>query len=96
MSSYKRIDWDRPAPTITMNNGSISSQNNVHAGYLKDDGTYSNARVLTILEVMRLIGLPDDWNIPEWSSDTLIRNVLGECLPPKFALNLLLNIPVKK
>ncbi len=28
-TAYKRIGWDSPAPTITMGNGSISSQNNV-------------------------------------------------------------------
>ncbi len=29
-TTYKRIEWDKPAPTITMCNGAISSQNNVH------------------------------------------------------------------
>ena len=34
-TTYKRIEWDKPAPTITMANGSISSQNNVHPGRKK-------------------------------------------------------------
>ena len=51
-TTYKRIDWDRPAPTITMCNGSVSSQNNVHPGRLKKDGTYSDARVLTLKEIL--------------------------------------------
>ncbi|AOX43735.1 DNA (cytosine-5)-methyltransferase 1 [Spiroplasma sp. NBRC 100390] len=92
-TTYKRIWWDKPAPTITMGNGSISSQNNVHPGRLMKNNLYSDARVLTILELLRLVGLPDDWNIPEWASDNLIRHVLGECFPPKFALNLVMNIP---
>ena len=83
-TAYKRIRWDTPSPTITMMNGSISSQNNVHPGrYKSDTKTWSDARVLTILEIMLLTGLPADWNIPEWASDTLIRHVIGEGIPPK-------------
>jgi DNA (cytosine-5)-methyltransferase 1 len=94
-TSYKRIDWHRPAPTITMGNGGISSQNNVHPGKRNKDGTYTDARVLTILELLRLSGLPDDWDIPEWASDKLIREVLGESFPPKFCLSLMATIPRK-
>ena len=92
-TTYKRIEWDRPAPTITMCNGGISSQNNVHPGRLQKDGTYSDARVLTILELMRLTGLPDDWNIPQNASDNLIRQVIGEAFPPKFAAAMLKTMP---
>lgn len=82
-TTYKRIAWDKPAPTITMANGSVSSQNNVHPGTLKSDGTYSDARVLTLLEIFRLTGLPDTWNPPTWASENLIRHVIGEAIPPK-------------
>lgn len=92
-TTYKRIEWNKPAPTITMGNGAISSQNNVHPGRELDDGTYSDARVLTILELLRLTGLPDDWNIPKWATDNFIRQVIGESFPPKFAAKLLLNMP---
>ncbi|WP_339030536.1 DNA cytosine methyltransferase [Spiroplasma endosymbiont of Cantharis nigra] len=92
-TTYKRIDWYKPSPTITMCNGAISSQNNVHPGRLKRDGTYSDARVLTILELMRLTGLPDNWNIPKWASENMIRNVLGESFPPKFSQKLLEKMP---
>lgn len=81
-TTYKRMDWDKPAPTVTMCNGAISSQNNVHPGRLLPDGTYSDARVLTLLELFRIMGLPDDWNVPEWASENLIRKVLGEGIPP--------------
>ncbi len=84
-TTYKRIEWDKPAPTITMANGSISSQNNVHPGRKISKNRYSDARVLTILEIMRLTGIPDNWRIPEWASDNLIRKVVGEGFPPHFA-----------
>ena len=48
------MDWNKPAPTVTMTNGSISSQNNVHPGRANHDqeDTYSEARVLSIREVL--------------------------------------------
>ena len=88
-TTYKRISWDKPAPTITMSNGSISSQNNVHPGRKLSDGTYSDARVLSLLEIFRLTGLPDKWNPPKWANDTLIRHVIGEAIPPRLVENIL-------
>ncbi len=93
-TTYKRIDWDRPAPTITMSNGAISSQNNVHCGRLNPDGTYSDARVLTILELLLLTTLPTDWNIPKWASDNLVREVIGEAVPPLFFKKVAENLPL--
>lgn len=81
-TTYKRIDWDKPSPTITMCNNAISSQNNVHPGRLMADGTYSDARVLTIKELMLLTGIDGLFNIPSWAKETLIRHMLGECVPP--------------
>ena len=69
---------DKPAPTITMANGSISSQNNVHPGRLQADGTYSDARVLTLKELYILTGLPETWQAPPRASSHLIRKVIGE------------------
>lgn len=82
-TTYKRIYWDKPSPTITMGNGSISSQNNVHPGRLLPNGTYSDARVLTLLEIIRLTGLPDNWNPPSHISDNILRHLIGEAVPPK-------------
>ena len=61
-TAYKRMDWNKPAPTVTMTNGSISSQNNVHPGRANHDqeDTYSEARVLSIREVLAVCGLPID------------------------------------
>lgn len=94
-TTYKRIEWNKPAPTITMANGSVSSQNNVHPGSLKKDGTYSDARVLTLKEIFILTGLPEDWHPPKWASENLIRQVIGEGVPPKLIDSLLSSMPRK-
>jgi DNA (cytosine-5)-methyltransferase 1 len=31
---------------------------------------------------MKVSSLPDDWNIPDWARDELIRHVIGEGIPP--------------
>jgi DNA (cytosine-5)-methyltransferase 1 len=81
--AYKRMDWDKPAPTVTTYNHTISSFHNVHPGRLDPKtGLYSDARVLTVFELMRVTSLPDDWNIPDWASENLIRQVIGEGIPP--------------
>lgn len=87
-TTYKRIDWHRPSPTITMANGSISSQNNVHPGRSNGDGTYSDARVLTLLEIFKLTGLPDGWVPPANASENLVRQVIGEAVPPQLIKSL--------
>ncbi len=81
-SSYRRIRWDEPAPTITIRNDAISSQRNVHPGRLKSDGTYSDARVLTPLELMIINSMPINWNIPYDTPEILIRQCIGESIPP--------------
>ena len=81
-SSYRRIKWDAPAPTITIRNDCIASQRNVHPGRLLPDGTYSDARVLTPLELMLLNSLPADWKIPDDTPELLIRQCIGESIPP--------------
>lgn len=87
-TAYKRIEWDKPSPTITMSNGNISSDNNVHPGRLMKNGLYSDARVMSLLEIYRLTGLPDNWSPPVWASDNLIRQVIGEGVPPKLIKNI--------
>ncbi len=82
-ATYKRIDWDKPAPTITMRNDCISSQSNVHPGRLLPDGTYSDARVLTLRELFILSTLDPDLNVPNFASDIQIRHMIGEAVPPR-------------
>ena len=81
--TYMRMDWNKPAPTITSYNHTISSFQNVHPGN-KIPGTelYSDARVLTVFELMRVTTLPDDWAIPYWATESLVRTVIGEGVPP--------------
>lgn len=81
-TTFRRIKWDEPAPTITIRNDAISSQLNVHPGREKTDGTFSDARVLTPLELMLLSSLPANWNIPDNTPELLIRKCIGECIPP--------------
>lgn len=87
-SSYRRIRWDKPSPTITTGSSFISSQNKVHPGRKKSDGTYSDARSLSPLEIMLLMGLKSSWGLPEWVSDNLLRKVIGEAVPPKIIYEL--------
>lgn len=91
MTTYKRIDWDKPSPTITMCNGAISSQNNVHPGKKLIDGTYSDARVLSIEEISIICGLPEKFleNFKDQVSENFLRKVLGECFPPTMCLEIL-------
>lgn len=94
-TTYKRMHWDKPAPTITVANGCISSQCNVHPGRKNKDGTYSDARTLTIYELMLLSTIPDSWDIPEWASDNLIRHAIGEGIPPLLIKKIVENMPKK-
>lgn len=83
IQAYTRMEWDQPAPTVTTYNHTISSFRNVHPGYIDvKTGLCSDPRVLTIFELMRVTTLPDDWNIPDWASELLIRQVIGEGVPP--------------
>lgn len=81
-ATYNRMHWDKPAPTITMRNDAISSQSNVHPGRLQKDGTYSDPRVLTPLELFRLMGMPDEPGFPSDTPEILIRQCIGEGVPP--------------
>ncbi len=94
-TTYRRMSWERPAPTITMRNDAISSQQNVHPGREKADGTYSDARVLTPLELMLLSSLPHDWALPQDTPETLIRKCIGECIPPLLIKKIVEKIEVK-
>lgn len=82
-NTYKRMSWDQPCPARTTYCGSISSHNNVHPGYLQEDGTYSDPRVLTLLETFIVSSIPEDIKFPPNSSDTFIRTVIGESIPPR-------------
>ncbi len=82
-NSYKRMRWDIPAPTITMRNEIISSQENVHPGYQREDGTWSDARVLTMRELLIVSSLPPELDIPGNLTETAFRQLIGEGIPPR-------------
>lgn len=88
-NTYKRQWWDKPAYTVTKYTSRIGSQENGHPGHEivhSDDEEiriWSDARVLSIFELMRVTSLPDDWNIPEKASSNVIREILGEGVPPR-------------
>lgn len=90
---YRRLKWNMPCRTITQNNGVISSLACVHPGrpYKGENGDilYSDARVLTIYELLIVMSLPLDWPIPEWANETFIRKVIGEGIPSKLVMEIL-------
>ena len=87
--SFQRKAWDIPCNTILQDSKGVSGFRNVHPGRLLPDGTYSDARCLSILELLRVTGLPDDYPIPTWASDNLIRGVIGECFAPLHVLEIM-------
>ena len=83
---YRRMDWNKPSRTITQNNGVISSLACVHPGreYVKNgELLYSDARVLSIYEILIVSSLPLNWPIPDWANESLIRKVIGEGVPSR-------------
>ncbi|MBP5428725.1 MAG: DNA cytosine methyltransferase [Clostridia bacterium] len=81
-NSYKRMRWDAPAPTITMRNEIVSSQENVHPGRPLGNGVWSDARVLTLRELLIVSSLPADLDKPENLTETAFRQLIGEGIPP--------------
>ena len=82
-NSYKRIRWDIPAPTVTMRNEIISSQENVHPGRELGNGMWSDARVLTLRELLIISSLPPDIDKPDNLTEAAFRQLIGEGIPPR-------------
>lgn len=88
-NTYKRQWWDKPAYTVTMFTSRIGSQENGHPGYPIVDSQdeekriWSDARTMTVYELMLLSSLPKDWNIPTWASSNMVREIIGEGVPPR-------------
>jgi DNA (cytosine-5)-methyltransferase 1 len=86
--TYMRMFWDKPATTIMQNSDVISAFINVHPGRVVVDSeddrerVYSDARTLSIYELLILSSLPTNWNIPDWADEKTIRQVIGEGIPP--------------
>lgn len=78
---YKRMVWDAPSPTVTMRNEIMSSQDKVHPGRSLGNGLWSDARVLTLRELLIVMSLPPDLDLPTFTSDTALRQFIGEGIP---------------
>ena len=91
-----RNDWSQPAHTITTGSGSLHSPYTIHPGRPKSDGTWTDPRVYSIAELLRIIGLPDDFLIPfkPGEKDRFIRKVFGEHLCPRHLEHLISTMPV--
>ena len=61
---YTRINPAYPSPTITSDSGQIGGLATVHFGRPLSDGTYSDSRVLSIAEILALIGCEADFLEP--------------------------------
>lgn len=48
------------------------------------DVIYSDARTLTLYELMLVMSLPSNWPVPEKTSEAFLRRIIGEGIPPLF------------
>lgn len=95
-SSYTRKDWNKPCNTITSDSGNLDGNITIHPGrQLTKKGKYSDSRVLSILELLRVSDLPDWYPIPvaPKTDDKFVRTVIGEEMMPLLLERLLLTIP---
>ena len=84
-NQYRRHEWEKPGRPKTQHNGVISSLCCVHPGHpytINNETLYSDPRVFSIYELLIVSSLPTDWPIPSWATDTMIRHVIGEGIPP--------------
>ena len=81
-NTYKRMKWDEPAPARTTNSALVSGHNNVHPGRYLGEGLWSDARALTLRELIIVSSLPLSWYIPPEVSEMFVREIIGEAIPP--------------
>ncbi len=72
-ATYTRINPAFPCPVIESGSGQIGDVYSVHFGRPLSDGVFSDSRVLSIAEILRIIGLKDNFLDPlidtEYSED---------------------------
>lgn len=94
-----RKSWDKPSNTIESGSDSVEGLRTVHPGRLLADGTYSDARACTLLEILLLNGLPSDYEIPQGFDDekheAFMRDVMGEILLPRMLERIIETLPCK-
>lgn len=95
-NTYNRMRWDEPAPARTTNNHLMSGHNNVHPGRKQKDGTWSDARVLTLRELLIVSSLPPEWDIPDDFKEATVRIIIGEAIPPLLCRKIVETINLKE
>lgn len=88
--------WDKPSNTIDGGNGDATGLRTFHPGRIRKDGTFSDARTLTLLEVFLTNGLPQDYKVPEEFRDeeAFIRKMMGEIFLPRLCERIYLELPI--
>lgn len=92
-SHNMRNDWGEPAATVMQHNDNPGGHRTIHPGRPLSDGTWTDPRTFSILEILLITGLDANYFIPDWADEELIRNVLGDCLLPNVNLALCSMIP---
>jgi DNA (cytosine-5)-methyltransferase 1 len=90
---YRRMRWNEPAPCLISGSHMVSSSNTVHPGRHLGGGLYSDARTLSVLEALLVMGLPEDWPLPEDLTYREAISVLGEGICPRVVEALVRNVP---
>ena len=85
--------WGLPAATVMQHNGNPGGHKTIHPGRPLSDGTWTDPRPFSILEILLITGLDANYFIPDWATEELIRNILGDCLLPNVNLALCSMIP---
>ena len=66
-SAYRRPKWNDAFPCILRESDGMGGMITCHPGRLQEDGTYSDARAYTVLELLRGYDLPHDFPFPAWT-----------------------------
>ena len=91
-----RNNWGEPAATVMQHNDNPGGHRTIHPGRPLSNGTWTDPRPFSILELLLITGLDENYFIPDWATEDLIRNVLGDCLLPNVNLALCSMIPGRK
>jgi DNA (cytosine-5)-methyltransferase 1 len=75
-SVYGRLNWDRPAQTITSGFGSMGQGRYLHP---------SEPRVITPHEAARIQGFPDTYDFSSVKHRTRLHEIIGNAVPPQLA-----------
>lgn len=88
--------WDKPSNTIDGGNGDPRGKRTIHPGRQRKDGTMTDCRPLTLLEIFLVNGLPQNYEVPEKfrNNERFIREVMGEIFLPHLLERICLELPI--